>query len=441
MEWKDMTPDQRLAKRLDGWVNMPDFEFSGPEAEAVYKERARLFRDAIELKIPARVPVFPSEGFFAIFHAGMTMKDALYDYDGVVKAVTSYYHAFEPDSWLGPLVYVPGPAFDILDYKLYDWPGQKIEDNYCYQMNEGEYLYPDEYKDLSNDPSGFFLRKYMPRIFSTMKPLQQFPLLQYTQELPFTAPFLIPFGIPEVQQALHKLMAAGTEAMRWIQKMGELGMKMRSAGCVDFAGGASKAPYDVIGDTLRGTRGLLTDLYRRPDEVIEACQRLVPLMVEMGIDGVNVSGVPGVFMPLHKGADGFMSNEQFKKFYWPTLKAVMLGLVEQGCVPIMFAEGSYNERLEIIADFPKGKCIWWFDQTDMKKAKEVLGDVCCIAGNVPTSIMSVGTPEEVKAYCKNLIDVAGEGGGYILTNGCGIDNAKAENVRAMIEAGREFGVY
>jgi uroporphyrinogen-III decarboxylase len=107
----------------------------------------------------------------------------------------------------------------------------------------------------------------------------------------------------------------------------------------------------------------------------------------------------------------------------------------------MFAEGGYGQRLEIVADFPKGKCIWWFDQTDMGRAKEVLGDVCCIAGNVSTAIMAAGTPEEVKAYCKELIEVAGRDGGYILTNGCGVDHAKAENVAAMMEAGLEYGAY
>lgn len=441
MEWKDMTSDQRLAQRLDNYVNTPGFKFASPETEALYRERATLFRDAIEMKVPARVPVFPQEGFFPVLHAGMTMKEAFYDYDKVIKAVSDYYNEFNPDAWFGPIAYVPGAAYDILDYKLYDWPGQKLKDHLMYQMNEGEYLSADEYKELSNDPTLFFLRKYIPRIFSALEPLQKFPLLHNLQELPMTSPVLLTFGMPDVQQALQKLMDAGNEAMKWFQSMMALGGQLRALGCVDCAGGASKAPYDVLGDTLRGTKGLLMDLYRRPDEVIEACESLVPAMIEMGVSGVNMSGVPGVFIPLHKGADGFMSDEQFKKFYWPTLKAVMLGLAEEGCVPIAFAEGGYNDRLDIIADFPKGKCIWWFDQTDMKRAKEVLGDVCCIAGNVPTSIMSIGTPEQVRECCKELIETAGKDGGYILTNGCGIDHAKAENVKAMIDAGREYGVY
>jgi uroporphyrinogen-III decarboxylase len=95
----------------------------------------------------------------------------------------------------------------------------------------------------------------------------------------------------------------------------------------------------------------------------------------------------------------------------------------------------------LIADFPRGKCIWWFDQTDMAQAKQTLGDVCCIAGNVSKTMMTAATPEEVKAYCKELLEVAGKDGGFIPTNGCGIDHAKAENVKAMMEAGKEYGAY
>ena len=64
MSGKEMTPDERLAKRLDDYMTMPGLEFSSPEAEALYRERATLIRDAFEMNEPARVPVFPAEDFF-----------------------------------------------------------------------------------------------------------------------------------------------------------------------------------------------------------------------------------------------------------------------------------------------------------------------------------------------------------------------------------------
>ena len=62
------------------------------------------------------------------------------------------------------------------------------------------------------------------------------------------------------------------------------------------------------------------------------------------------SGVPVAFIPMHRGADGFMSEKQFLTFYWPYLKQVILGFIEEGIVPYLFAEGGYNSRLHIIKD-------------------------------------------------------------------------------------------
>jgi uroporphyrinogen-III decarboxylase len=135
---------------------------------------------------------------------------------------------------------------------------------------------------------------------------------------------------------------------------------------------------------------------------------------------------------LHKGADGFMNEAQFKKFYWPTLKKVFMGLINEGCVPFPWAEGGYNSRLEIIKDMPKGTMLWGFDATDMTKAKKALGDVSCIGGNVPMSLLQIASANEVTKYCKQLDQTAGKGGGFILMNGAAIDEVKPENLHAMI---------
>ena len=96
-----------------------------------------------------------------------------------------------------------------------------------------------------------------------------------------------------------------------------------------------------------------------------------------------------------------MSDADFRTFYWPTLKAVMKGLIEQGIVPAMFAQGSYNKRLEVIADdeLPAGSVMWMFDQTDMAAAKRALGGYACIAGNVPTALLALGYGGGGRAVC------------------------------------------
>jgi uroporphyrinogen-III decarboxylase len=99
------------------------------------------------------------------------------------------------------------------------------------------------------------------------------------------------------------------------------------------------------------------------------------------------------FFHLQRGADGFMSDEQFQTFYWPTLRKLIIGLVNEGCVPQLFAEGGYNQRIEANCDVPKGKTVWWFDLTDMDQAKKTIGQVVCIAGNVPLSLLCTVTDD------------------------------------------------
>jgi hypothetical protein len=47
----------------------------------------------------------------------------------------------------------------------------------------------------------------------------------------------------------------------------------------------------------------------------------------------------------------------------------------------------------------------------------------------------------VKEYCRKLIETCAPGGGYILTGGASSAEAKAENLRAMMEAAKEYGKY
>jgi uroporphyrinogen-III decarboxylase len=202
------------------------------------------------------------------------------------------------------------------------------------------------------------------------------------------------------------------------------------------------APYDYIGDFFRGTKGIMLDMYRSPDKLLAMLERVYELLARAALSVPKMPGVNLVFMPLHKGLDGFMSLDQFKTFFWPTLKRMMLALLDAGFTPCPLWEGNCTSRLETISDMPKGKVVYWFEQTDLFKAKEIMGDRICLRGNVPASMLTVGTPQQVKEYCRKLIQVVGKGGGFILDGAIGIpDDSKTENVMAMVEAVREYGVY
>jgi uroporphyrinogen-III decarboxylase len=251
----------------------------------------------------------------------------------------------------------------------------------------------------------------------------------------------IPFGLPPVQGTYKALFEAGAEALKWAGAVGGFDGEMATLGFPNVLGGFTKAPFDTIGDTLRGTRGIVMDMYRQPEKLLQAMEALVPIMIGMGIGAAQQTGNPFIFMPLHKGADGFMSDEQFKTFYWPTFRQVMVGLIEGGCIPFPALEGHWETRLDVIQDIPKAKTMWMVDQTDMAKAKQTLGTNACLMGNVPSSLLALGTPQEAEDYVKNLIETAGKDGGFVVSNGAFFDEAKAENVKAMVDAAKEHGVY
>ena len=117
----------------------------------------------------------------------------------------------------------------------------------------------------------------------------------------------------------------------------------------------------------------MLDMYRRPEKIDKACETLLPLMIESGVSGFKGTGNPRIFIPLHKGLDGFMSLEQFKRFFWPTLRALMMGLIDEGLIPCPFFEGDCTSRLEVIKDIPEGKAIYKFESTDLVKAKADIG--------------------------------------------------------------------
>ncbi len=444
---KQLSPEEQLEALWQGVLSPKDpegndLQFQSPETEKTYKERVIRFKNAIEMKeMPDRVPVTIFPSMFPWTNAGMTVQDAMYDYGKCAEAFQNFVLEFEPDVHWGAYAPGPGKLYEILDYKLYSWPGHGVLPEHSYQCNEGEYMMADEYDALIQDPSGYFSHVYLPRVFGSLGGFQMLPFLPGILEMYGVALNFIPFGLPPVQGTYQALFEAGAEALQWVGAMGGADGMLATSGFPNILGGFTKAPFDVIGDTLRGTKGIMLDIYRQPDKLIQAMEAMVPLMIGLGVANAQQTGNPLIFIPLHKGADGFISDEQFKEFYWPTLKEVILGLIEGGCVPFPAAEGGYSSRLNVVKDLPKGKTLWMIDLTDMGEVKKTLGKNACILGNVSSAMLNLGTPEEVKDYVKKLIDEVGKGGGLIISNGAFFDHAKPENVQAMVEATKELGVY
>jgi uroporphyrinogen-III decarboxylase len=441
-QWCDMTRDERRSQRMKKYLSGSGIKFRNAEAEKMYKERVTRQTKAMMCQQPDRVPVSLPSGFFAAYYAGYNLKRVMNDYqameDAWMKFMNDFY--YDMDNFMGPMFIFSAPALEILQYKAYKWPGHGLGDDVnTFQFVEQAYMNADEYDDLIKDPSDFSFRVIVPRAVGCLEPLNKFPPLNSLMGMPLIIAY--PFTNPEMRRAFQCLIKAGEEMEKSQKHAMNVSKAAREAGFPGGGGGLAVAPFDVIADFLRGTQGSILDMYRQPEKLLEAVDMITEQSIKRLVAGVNASGGFSVSFPLHKGDDIFMSNKQFEKFYWPSLKKVMNALIDEGITVTLFAEGRYNRRLEYIGDFPKGWVQWQFDQTDMANAKKMVGNTCCIAGNVPSSVLLTGTPKDVKECCRKLIETCAPGGGYILSGGASATEATPANLRAFMEAALEYGVY
>jgi uroporphyrinogen-III decarboxylase len=438
--WPKLSWQERREERFQRWLSPPDVKFTGKEAEKLYQRRVTRFIKAIKLEEPDRVPVMLPVEYYPAYYAGGNLKKVMYDYDELRRAWLMFLRDFDMDSFNAPSLVFPARVLDMIDYRLQRWPGHGLPDDApSHQYVEGEYMPAEEYDAFLRDPADYLMRYFLPRSSGGFAGLGRMSAITPMVGIPVW--YIAQFGDPAVRQTFQILLEAGQECLKWMDAVAEVGRAALAAGFPTHWGGMCGAPYDNIGDMLRGTRGIMMDMFQRPDKLKEAMEKLVPIVIDEAVGQADGSGCPIIFMPLHKGTGGFMSNQQFEEFYWPTFKAVMMGLVDEGLVPLPFAEGDYGPRLEIIRDMPRSSVIWFFEQMDMARAKKVLGDVACIAGNVPASALCTGTPAEVKEHCRRLIKTCAPGGGYILTAAVHMDRGNPDNLRAMMEAAKEYGVY
>ncbi len=439
--FESLTPDQKRQARLDAWINHEGIEFTDPGAENSYRERARLFADVFQLKKPARVPVAISTGFAPFHYAGYSCRDAMYDADKLGLAMKKFHADFMPDAAASSGLYVPGQVLELLDYKLYHWPGHGVPENTSYQCAEAEFMKAEEYGAYLADPSDYFIRTYLPRVMGALEPWKELPPFTNLLELPFIPWGMLPFGLPHIQETFKKLMKAGELSLQWAGRVAEIDRGVITGlGLPKYQGGFSKAPFDVIGDTMRGTRAMMLDTFRKKKEIVAACDRIVPFMARMPYGAYQWGGAPTAFFPLHKGADGFMSPKVFQELYWPSLKAVLLELIRDGMIPFLFVEGSYNQRLDLITDpdIPAGSTIWYFDKTDMKEVKKHLQGWACFSGNFPSSLLKTGTVAQVKEHCRQLLDDLAGDGGYYMVNGAVLDEMNPDNLHAYVETVKTY---
>ena len=412
------------------------------EAKAAFNQRWGRIMDLVEGRTPDRMPVAFYATFWMAKYGGISCRQLMYDYDKTRALGEQATRELDPDVVSSAMVagVTYGPSLEAMDFKQLQWPGHGVGDFQPYQYLDREYMLKDECDEILADPTDFYLRKYLPRISGAFAGLADMPALPGMHYFRLVAG-LRAFNKPSVKEAFANLFKVAEEVDRMAENIGVLNANLTNMGYPRDAGGNTVSPYDLVADYFRGARSMMTDLYRKKEQLLELLDRARVWLTRLTIANARAAGHPIVMIPIHWAPDAFMSDRQFKEFYWPTLRRLMIDMIDAGLIPMPLWEADCTKRLEVIADIPKGKCIYWFERTDMVKAYEVLGDVVALRGNLSPSMMTTGTPDDVDAAVRDLAkNVFHKGGKLLLDCAFGVpDETPVENVRAMFRAARKYG--
>jgi len=415
------------------------------EIKKRHDEKKQRILDAIALKEPDRVPIAPAPELFPVYNAGYTVAEVVYDttLEKCKKAIVKYLTEFDPDigSGIGFINAGQGPIMELTGTKTMRWagmPGNPIGDDSLQQFIEFPLLLDDEFDEFFTDRTGWSIRKATPRGYSLLEPLAE--LAQGGSGAGLSPQFVAHiFSKPEFRDMIEKLWKLNELSEAYNKRAAEVNAEIAELGFPFTESGMALVPYDMYSDFLRGTELTFEDLFERP----EAIERFIDELIEPVIARVLSMKPEGkrVFMALHKGMDGFLSPEQYRKFYWSHLRRIIIAIIESGNIPYIYTEGKYDTRIDCLTEVPPGKVHYHFEDVDMAAAKKKLGGIACIAGGFNASLLDWSTPDKVRDEVKRLIDICAPGGGFIFEAGCGIGNAKRENVEAMFETVREYGKY
>lgn len=414
------------------------------EAKQRYEEKTKRIYTAIDHEEPDRVPINVNSDIFAVIEAGYTIKECIYDktMQKAKKAAEQFMLTYDPDfanflcSYAGE-----GELMELVSPKYMAWsgrPGFNVPDNSIQQFMEKPPLKEEDMDQFFDDNGTWRLTKCQPNLCDLYEPMRNFKI-PYSSRTP-TA-LAEELSKPEMKEMIQKCWKLNDLVQESRITKAQVMKELMDLGFPSTFGGKACVPYDEWGDEYRGSIDCLTDLYENEDYVrrfIEADQKnMLAKIKTWNTDGHNDGKT--VMMTLHRGMDGFLSEEFYKDIYWRHLQEIIEAIMAQNMIPDIFCEGNYATRLDLLRDIPKGRIIYTFEYTPVGVAKKALGDVATISGGLRTAALTFDTKEKVIDAVKKCIDDGAPGGGYIFRTTSGIDFAKKENVEAMFDTLHTYG--
>lgn len=398
-----------------------------PATDQLYSERMTRYVTAMQNKMPDKIPIRPFVAEFTAKYAGYTCQEVTHDYNLAFDAVRKCATDFDWDAVVASMVYVWTGLTEALGLTYYAVPGIQIPPDTGFQYiepsEENAFMKADEYDQLIRDPTAFLYDVWLPRVSSEVCTHTHSARARYRNNV--------------------ALVKAAMAMLQYFHALGAQAEALKTeCGTVSAIAGILKAPFDIIADKLRGYIGLTIDMMTQPNNVLKACETLMPHLLHVALSTADQARQVPVGFWMHRGCKPFVSEGWFESHYWPTIKPIIEELWRNGIQTLFYAEGDWNSHLDFFRELPEGSIVYHVDRGDIFEVHRKLGDKFCISGGIPNFLLAYGTPQEVRDYAKKVIDGVARDGGYILDASAIMQNdVSIENLRALTDFAREYGVY
>ena len=383
-----------------------------PTIQALFEERNAVREDLLSLKTPKRAPVFALFTLEAAASlAGVNLLDCHYDLGLAEKAHMRICETFYSDSLPSVNLRYP-PVYDLLGAR--NW---KLGSNGAVQYSGFEFMDASEYDDFIAAPFKTIFEAFVPRVCAELEG-----------------------GGPRASIALAKAYAEykrQTDAhlaiyIRMIERFGY------ASGTI--AGPTAVAPFDFIGDQIRGMNGIMGDIFRCPDKLRAACEALVPYMARLAAPGEAADG-RYCFIPLHFAP--YIGKKHFEQLYWPTLEQLILEAEKRGVRSTLFIENDWTRYLSFLETLPSST-IGWVDDGDPAAFTEAFGKEHAFGGFFDPMITLTRSKEDCVDEAKRLCDTCMKSGHFYFTFNKSVMDIKSIDIaklQAVLEWVRDEAYY
>ncbi|MFB0561502.1 MAG: uroporphyrinogen decarboxylase family protein [Candidatus Lokiarchaeia archaeon] len=202
-------------------------------------------------------------------------------------------------------------------------------------------------------------------------------------------------------------------------------------------GGLVAGPVSLL-TALRGPENIYYDFVQNPDYVHE----MLDITTEFAIEEGRAQAEVRLGLNLGDPVAGTLSPKQFDEFAAPALRKVIKTWASEGKFCALHICGDVNHLIDKLVELGPGM-LSLDSPVNLAEAKEKIAGRVVLVGNIdPVKVMLEGTQEDVKQACKECIRQAAAGGMYMLATGCEVPpETPLENLRALMDAGREYGKY